>query len=207
MPRFLTYAQAAARTNSHVETIKRWRRMGLSFAMVDGRRMVREDALLAFWRERMRADPVHLARIARDGRQDTSGAVVTSMPPRAAKRRQAGAPRRTAPSRPQLDRDADPIVKTAPMRGAREYAKLQAALREVEPSCRGVDAFTTDRPSADDVVAMTAICASCPVLELCGLYAHAARMGTGFWAGADHGSNPASTPRNGNEPSVPSDTA
>lgn len=78
VPRFLSYQQAAARTNSHVETIKRWRRMGLSFALVDGRRVVRDDALLAFWRERMKADPVHRAVIARDRLQDASGAVVAS---------------------------------------------------------------------------------------------------------------------------------
>ncbi|MBB3158292.1 hypothetical protein FHS07_001988 [Microbacterium proteolyticum] len=181
MPRWLTYSQAAERVRSHPETVKRWRRMGLSFALVDGRRMVREDALLVFWRERMKADPVHQARIARDRLQDASGAVVASAPPQATKRRQASAPRRTAAPRPQPARDADPLANVAPMRGAREFAALQDALREVTPSCDGMDAYTADRPSEDDVETMRAICESCPVLKLCQAYAAAGRPSAGNW--------------------------
>lgn len=178
MPRFLTYAQAAARTNSHVETIKRWRRMGLSFAMVDGRRVVREDALLAFWRERMKADPVHQARTARDRRQDASRAVMPSVPLRAVGAAQIGPQRRAAP-RPASD--GDPWGNVAPMRGAGEFAALQDALRDVQPSCQGVDAYTADRPSEDDVATMRAICASCPVQKLCQAYALAAKPQAGSW--------------------------
>lgn len=181
MPKFLTYDQAAARTKSHPETIKRWRRMGLSFALIDGRRMVREDALLAFWRERMKADPVHQARIARDRLQDTSGVMVASVSPRATRRAQAGAPRRTAAPRRRSAPDGDPPVNVAPMRGAREFAALQDALRDVTPSCDGMDAYTDDRPSEDDVTAIAGICASCPVLELCQAYAVAGRPSAGHW--------------------------
>ncbi|WP_314455801.1 hypothetical protein [uncultured Microbacterium sp.] len=181
MPKFLTYDQAAARTSSHVETFKRWRRMGLSFAMVDGRRMIREDALLAFWRERMKADPVHQARIARDRLRDASGAVVASVLPRATKRRQAGAPRHTAAPRPRRAPDGDPLGNVAPMRGAREFAALQDALRNITPSCDGMDTYTADRPSEDDVAAMMKICASRPVLELCQAYAVVGRPSAGHW--------------------------
>ncbi len=181
MPRFLTYAQAAARTNSHPETIKRWRRSGLAFAMVDGRRVVREDVLLAWWRERMKANPVHQVRIAQDRLQDASGAVVASVPPRATKRAQAGAPRRPAAPRPQPSLDGDPLANVAPMRGAREFAALQDALHDVTPSCDGVDAYTDDHPSEDDVATMTRICASCPVGALCAAYASTATPAAGFW--------------------------
>lgn len=181
MPRWLTYSQAAERVRSHPETVKRWRRMGLSFALVDGRRVVREDALLAFWRERMKADPVHQARIARDRRQDASGEVVASVPPRAMKRAQAGAPRRTAAPRPQPSLGGDLLGNVAPMRGAREFAALQDALRGVTPSCNGVDVYTADHPSEDDVATMRVICASCPVLTRCQTYADAGRPSSGYW--------------------------
>ncbi|WP_425488135.1 WhiB family transcriptional regulator [Microbacterium proteolyticum] len=155
--------------------------MGLSFALVEGRRMVREDVLLAFWRERMQADPVHQARIARDRLQDASGAVMASVPPRVMKRRQAGAPRRTAAPRPQPAPDCDPLANVAPMRGAREFAALRDALRDVTPSCDGVDTYTDDRPSGDDVATMARICASCPVEAACEAYAVAGRPTAGYW--------------------------
>ena len=70
-PPFLTYRQAAAKVGRSVLTIKRWRRRGqleMGWEVRDGQRVrvVREDILLACWRERMKSDPVHQKRLLRD---------------------------------------------------------------------------------------------------------------------------------------------
>jgi predicted site-specific integrase-resolvase len=63
--RTLTYWQAAKRVRRSVVTVKRWRREGLMEMGWDerGRRVVSEGELLRCWRERMRNDPVHVARV------------------------------------------------------------------------------------------------------------------------------------------------
>ncbi len=62
----LTYRQAAARVRRSVRTIKRWRRHGLPMVFDErGRRVVDEQDLLAWWRARMTADPVHQAKLRR----------------------------------------------------------------------------------------------------------------------------------------------
>ncbi|OZB85377.1 MAG: hypothetical protein B7X32_03535 [Microbacterium sp. 13-71-7] len=61
----LTYFQAARRVRRSVRTIKRWRRNGMPMGWADGHRVVDEPVLLAWWRDRMSADPVHQLRIVR----------------------------------------------------------------------------------------------------------------------------------------------
>lgn len=64
MTRWLTYRQAAARVRRSVRTIKRWRRQGMPMPLDErGRRIVDEENLLAWWRGRLAADPVHQARM------------------------------------------------------------------------------------------------------------------------------------------------
>lgn len=66
-PPMLTYREAAARVRRSVKTIKRWRRHGMhmGWGISDGQhvRVVDETTLLAWWRDRLQADPVHNARI------------------------------------------------------------------------------------------------------------------------------------------------
>lgn len=65
----LTYREAARRVRRSTRTIKRWRKRGMPMTW-DTRdsqrvRVVDEHTLLAFWRERLAADPVHQIRLAR----------------------------------------------------------------------------------------------------------------------------------------------
>ena len=61
----LTYRQAARRVRRSVRTINRWRRAGMPMGWDRGRRVVDEAVLLAWWRARMQADPVHQQRLRR----------------------------------------------------------------------------------------------------------------------------------------------
>lgn len=64
MTEYLTYREAATRTRRSIRSIKRWRRAGMPMGFDDrGRRVVEELALLAWWRARMTADPVHQQRL------------------------------------------------------------------------------------------------------------------------------------------------
>lgn len=66
----LTYKQAAARVRRSRRTIRRWRLNGMPMSFDEhGRRVVREDVLLAWWRARLMADPVHQARLRRKAMQ------------------------------------------------------------------------------------------------------------------------------------------
>lgn len=63
----LTYREAAKRVRRSIKTIKRWRRNGMPMTW-DTRagqrvRVVDETTLLAWWRDRLLADPVHQARM------------------------------------------------------------------------------------------------------------------------------------------------
>lgn len=60
----LTYREAAKRVRRSVRTIKRWRKGGMRMGFdTSGRRVVDEELLLAWWRARMTADPVHQRRL------------------------------------------------------------------------------------------------------------------------------------------------
>lgn len=66
MAEYLTYRQAARRVQRSTRTIKRWRRSGMRMTFdKQGRRVVELPVLLAWWRARMTADPVHQARLRR----------------------------------------------------------------------------------------------------------------------------------------------
>jgi hypothetical protein len=62
----LTYREAAARVERRVREINRWRAAGMAmeWGTRDGQRvrLVRDDVLLAWWRDRMRSSPVHYYR-------------------------------------------------------------------------------------------------------------------------------------------------
>lgn len=69
MDEWLTYREAATRTRRSIRSINRWRRGGMpmQWDTRDGQRVrvVRLDILLAWWRERMSADPAHQYRLRR----------------------------------------------------------------------------------------------------------------------------------------------
>jgi hypothetical protein len=60
---------------------------------------------------------------------------------------------------------------------------LNEALQDARPACAGQALFTADSLTADQRGDCSSICARCPVLHLCGAYATAAKVTSGFWAG------------------------
>lgn len=61
---WLTYREASARVGRAVRTIKRWRREGMPMSWDPrGRRIVKEQALLAEYRLRLGRDPIHQQKI------------------------------------------------------------------------------------------------------------------------------------------------
>lgn len=61
---WLTYRGAATRAKRSVRQIKQWRRDGMPMGWDDaGRRIVREDVLLAEKRRRLAANPAHRYRM------------------------------------------------------------------------------------------------------------------------------------------------
>jgi len=61
-PRWLSYREAARRVHRRPRTIRYWRQRGMtmSWEIRDGQRtrVVREDILLAWWRDRMKNNPI-----------------------------------------------------------------------------------------------------------------------------------------------------
>ncbi len=72
-----------------------------------------------------------------------------------------------------------------PERAAEAFAALLRAMGEVaDPTpCRDDPRFTSD--DLDDRQVAAGLCEGCPVIELCGNYAEAAREVTGVWGGQD----------------------
>lgn len=63
----LTYREAAKRVRRSTITIKRRNVLPMTWELRSGQRcrVVEERTLLAWWRDRLKADPVHQARLAR----------------------------------------------------------------------------------------------------------------------------------------------
>lgn len=72
----LTYRQAAARVGRTTRCIRYWRQRGMPMGWDtrDGQhvRVVDENTLLAWWRQRLRNDPVHQQRLRKLTAADTS---------------------------------------------------------------------------------------------------------------------------------------
>ncbi|GAA4762477.1 hypothetical protein [Microbacterium gilvum] len=68
---WLTYRQAAARVDRSRRTIRRWRLNGMPMTYdAHGRRVVAEEVLLAWYRARLIADPIHQARMKARQKQE-----------------------------------------------------------------------------------------------------------------------------------------
>ena len=61
--KWFDYVSAARRVHRTDRTIKRWRREGMPMSWRNGMRIVREDVLLATYRQRLKNSPVHQYRL------------------------------------------------------------------------------------------------------------------------------------------------
>lgn len=76
------------------------------------------------------------------------------------------------------------------MTAASAWAALQDALATTDPSCKDDARFTDDGRADSANGDLVAVCASCPVFDMCGAYARAektSRLAGGFWAGRRRG--------------------
>lgn len=65
------------------------------------------------------------------------------------------------------------------------WALLNDALEHYTPGCAGRALFTADSRTDEQRAACSSICARCPIADLCGGYATAAKADFGFCAGID----------------------
>ncbi|TQK19109.1 transcription factor WhiB [Microbacterium sp. SLBN-154] len=72
-------------------------------------------------------------------------------------------------------------------RADKAHERLLEGMVERTPGCKGIDAFTADRLTRDDIAALKPICTACDLRLLCAAYADAARPRVGFWAGRYYG--------------------
>ncbi|WP_419719562.1 WhiB family transcriptional regulator [Microbacterium oxydans] len=68
------------------------------------------------------------------------------------------------------------------------WEDLKAVLEHCAPPCSGHDVFLSADLTELERAVCTAICAGCPIRDLCNHYAVAARVDSGFWAGVDRAS-------------------
>ena len=195
--RWLTYTEAARRVGRSDRNIRKWRHDGMTMSWrvgTDGQRerVVREDVLLAWFRDRLKASPTHYHRmraLAREnGLLDPTPTAALSHPkaPRqptapTAEESASGGPVRSHMNEPA--RLVDPLADEKPIRGGPEYWELHRALQEDEPVCRDVDEYTADKTDPDLIPTLASICSRCPVLKQCAAFAAVSRPTVGFWAG------------------------
>jgi len=156
--------------------------MATEWRIVDGQRIrvVEEDVLLGWWRDRMDASPAHQYRLRK--RVLEAGGVYTA-PPRPAKPAPAPAPDDDAAPEAEQPRPYEPLDHMKPMTGRAEYSTLAKALRRTPTPCRDVAAFTADPTPANQLSTMAGLCETCPLARLCAAYAAAGQPTVGFWAG------------------------
>lgn len=190
----LTYQEAATRVGRKVREINRWRAAGMPMTsgIRDGQRvrLVDEQVLLAWFRDRLNADPVHQARMHRIAVEEA---------------REYGLPepvrpkptyRQIVPVAPQPESSRDDEDDTAQSersvdwdsigtlrRGAQEWLALSRALLKVDPACHRDPNYIADRVDPQRAHRMAQTCSACPVLDLCRAFAEASRPTSGFWAG------------------------
>lgn len=204
---WLSYADAAKRVSSSVRTVNRWAAAGMQ---VEWRtddagqkfRVVEESVLLAWWRDRLKASPVHFYRMRRKLIEE--GETPPPVPDRFRPTRKPSPERAHAAIQPQprtsqvsAEGETAESTSTAFARvlaelpeftGYRQYATLIAAMEDHPPACDGLEVFTADRfddPEQTDM--MRGICRDCPLLQLCEAFAAAGKPAAGMWAGRTPG--------------------
>lgn len=191
---WLSVRDAAKRVRSSERTVLRWQAAGMptQWRTVDGQRIrvVDEDVLLGWWRDRMDSSPAHQYRMRRKFAE--AGRVYTPppKPPRPIK----AVPVATVDeleddvaAAAEQPRPYEPLDNMRPMAGRTEYTALAKALRRTPTPCRDVAAFTADPTPAEHLDELAALCAACPLARLCAAYAAAGRPTVGVWAGEARG--------------------
>ncbi|WP_157540803.1 WhiB family transcriptional regulator [Microbacterium sp. XT11] len=150
-------------------------------------RVVEESVLLAWWRDRMNASPVHFYRMR--AKAIERGETPPPVPERFTKRPTA-ASTASQVSEGQDDSDSHSEAVTALLadlpvfHGHAEHAALVAAMETEPPGCDGLEVFTHDRfDDPEQTEMMRGICRECPLLEMCRAFAVAGRPSAGMWAG------------------------
>lgn len=157
----------------------------MSWQMHEGqrKRVVREDELLAYFRDRLKANPAHqkhMERLAREAGRPVPQVVRTPRPKQP----------RPAPV-VQVDEElgereysiTDVLAEMKRVRGSWELLQLREAMTTQTASCQGMDAFTADVLDDEEAVVMASICRGCPLVALCRSFAEVERPSEGFWAG------------------------
>lgn len=152
-------------------------------------RVVELEVLLAWWRDRMQASPVHFYRLRK--RIIESGNPAPPIPAQFTRRKQPvpseietasqGSEQNDAFSGPTI---ADVLDELPDFIGQAEHAALLQAMEDTPPACDGLETFTHDRfadPEQTDM--MRGICHACPLLDLCRTFAAAGKPTAGMWAG------------------------
>lgn len=181
--RWYDYTEAGQRVGRSVRVMKRWHSTGrMPTQLVNGHRLVREDHLLAAFREALKNWPTHHYRMRKLAAEAGLPAPTRPEAPQT--------PRR--PKRPIAPDDVFEAVQDAPAspevvipgltRGADEYAALMAALKCVAPACEGIDEFTDDKIDDETAGRLATICAVCPVWQQCAAFAAVSRPAGGRWA-------------------------
>ena len=191
----LTYQEAAHRVGLTVRTIWRWRKGGMpmSHGIREGQRvrLVDEDVLLGWFRDRLKADPVHQLRMHKYAVEEAREEGLPE-PERPKARRRQKSPIAPAPEHPspadeddtaQSERSVDWSIVATLNRGEEQWAALSAALVKVRPACAGDPAYVADRITPQQALSMHQTCDDCPLLALCHNFAQASRPTSGFWAG------------------------
>lgn len=195
---WLSYAEAAKRVRSSGRTVRNWRRQGMPMSWrVDETgqryRVVELQVLLAWWREKMQASPVHFYKMR--AKAIERGEEPPEVPERFRYSRNrdsllknsenTGTPLDVegvqSPHTPE--RNIDPLADMPTLRGGAEYYTLTERLKDATPSCAGITEFTADKVDDETAAMMAGICAHCPLLARCEAFAEASKPTAGFWAG------------------------
>lgn len=191
--RWLTYKQAAVRVKSTDRTVRRWVRDGLPSRtnVIAGQAtvVIREDLLLAHWRERMANETVHQAKLRAKFRSLGLPEPARQRPvKRPIRPKRVETPHPLGVSSHSREQPGvtpwatiDPLASVKPMRGGPEFDALDELLCTTRPACAGDDRFTLNRIDDDAAAQLACICEGCPALELCAAYALAGRPGAGYW--------------------------
>lgn len=67
------------------------------------------------------------------------------------------------------------------------HERLIEGMVERTPGCDGIDAFTADHLTRDEIAMLEPICAACDLQLLCRRYVDLERPPVGFWAGRYYG--------------------
>lgn len=178
---WLSYPEAAKRVKRSVRNVRRWHSEGMPMTMFDGQMFVEESVLLAWWRDRLNASPVHFYRmraLAREQGLPEPSRAPRERAPRAPKQREPQTEPEHGNTVPQV-----PMIELPSMRAPDEYADLVDGMRRMRPACDGLEVFTQG-PQDEELTRMMAdLCGRCPLLLRCRRFAAAERPEFGFWAG------------------------